>query len=351
VILSAVSALYGAIAVQRRDYVGDASRQRRLRRPVISVGNLRVGGSGKTPTVGYLARLLVAAGERPAILSRGYARRHPSDGVTVVSDGHRILADVDHAGDEPLMLARMLPGVPVLVGTDRYLSGRLGEERLGVTVHLLDDGFQHVALFRDVDLLMADGVDLTDRVLPAGRLREPLSVARAADALLTIDAAEERIDTLRQVLGVPTVFRVRRQLGPVSWLRSAPTAQPSRETPLLAVAGIAQPQRFFDDLAAAGWCVAGTLSFPDHHRYEPADVQRIARAARNARAEAIVTTEKDAVRFEAVACSGNSLPFAVASLSVTIEPAAFSEWLAVRLQDARSTSPRRPSPDSGIPER
>ena len=187
-ILSAASSLYGAIAVQRRQwYARDATRAKRLCRPVISVGNLRVGGSGKTPTVAHLARLLLTAGERPSILSRGYARRIPADGVTVVSDGDRILSDVDHAGDEPLMLARMLPGVPVLVGPDRYLSGRFGEERLGVTVHLLDDGFQHVALFRDVDLLLVDADDLTDAVLPAGRLREPLSVARAADAVLTFE--------------------------------------------------------------------------------------------------------------------------------------------------------------------
>ena len=131
----------------------------------------------------------------------------------MVSDGRQILADVDHAGDEPLMLARMLPGVPVLVGADRYLSGRFGEERLGVTVHLLDDGFQHVALFRDVDLLLADAADLTDRVLPAGRLREPLSAARAADAVLTIDAGEERIEELRQRAGraddLPSAARAR----------------------------------------------------------------------------------------------------------------------------------------------
>ena len=130
------------------------SRRRRLSQPVVSVGNLRVGGSGKTPIVAHIARLLLERGERPAILTRGYARRCRPDGVTVVSDGTTILAGIESAGDEPLMLARALPGVPVLVGANRYLSGRLAEERFGATVHLLDDGFQHLELARDVDLLL-----------------------------------------------------------------------------------------------------------------------------------------------------------------------------------------------------
>ena len=149
--IETLSAAYSAAAAWRRQwYARDPSRRRTLTRPVVSVGNLRVGGTGKTPTVEYLARLLVANGERPVILTRGYARRRPLDGVTIVSDGTAIRADLDTAGDEPLMLARALPGVPVLVGADRHLSGRLAERRFGATVHLLDDGFQHVALARGV---------------------------------------------------------------------------------------------------------------------------------------------------------------------------------------------------------
>ena len=122
---------------------GHPERRRRLSRPVISVGSLRVGGSGKTPIVALIARLLVEVGERPAVLSRGYGRRAASDGVTVVSDGASILASVDAAGDEPLMLARALPRVVVLVGSSRYLGGRLAEQQFAATVHVLDDGFQH----------------------------------------------------------------------------------------------------------------------------------------------------------------------------------------------------------------
>ncbi len=149
---------------------------------------MAVGGSGKTPLVAHLARLLQDAGHRPAILTRGYARARPSDGVTVVSDGERLLADLDRAGDEPLMLARRLPGVPVLVSSDRYLSGRLAERRFDCSVHLLDDGFQHFQLERDVDLVVVSGADLArPGTLPSGRLREPLDVLRDASAVVLAD--------------------------------------------------------------------------------------------------------------------------------------------------------------------
>src|SRR5262249_28741097 len=150
----------------------------------VSVGNLRVGGSGKTPIVDYLARMLTESGERPAILTRGYARRVARDGVTIVPDGTHVVADLDTARHEPLMLARALPGVPLLGRADRYLSGTLAERRLGATVHLLDDGFQHLELAREVDLLLVSEDDLTDRPMPAGRLRERLDAASAADAAL-----------------------------------------------------------------------------------------------------------------------------------------------------------------------
>jgi tetraacyldisaccharide 4'-kinase len=143
-VLTIASHLYALGARVRRRTLSSSDAQRRLDRPVVSVGNLSVGGSGKTPLVAYIARLLEDAGERPAILSRGYARTRPEDGVTVVSDGIRLRADLERAGDEPLMLARALPRVPVLVCADRYLAGRLAELRLGATAHLLDDGFQHL---------------------------------------------------------------------------------------------------------------------------------------------------------------------------------------------------------------
>ena len=271
-----------------------------------------MGGSGKTPIVAAVARELAAAGERPAILSRGYARRRSADGVTVVSDGRTIGVGVDLAGDEPLMLSRQLPGIAVLVGSDRYLSGRLAEERLGATVHILDDGFQHLALGRAADLLVVDEEDLGDDVLPAGRLRERLDAARAADAALVNGRDPQR---LAARLGITEAFSVSRVLGDVP------------EAPLFAVAGIARPQRFFGDLAARGCKVAGSLAFPDHHRFSAADIARIATAAKKTGATVIATTEKDRVRLPADA---DGLAIVSVPLVVTVE-SRFMDWLMKRI--------------------
>lgn len=334
-IRSAASSIYGAVARQRRQwYARHPSRQRRLDHPVISVGNLSLGGSGKTPVVEYVARMLLDAGERPAILSRGYARRVQTDGVTVVSDGREVLADLDHAGDEPLMLARALPGVAVLVAADRFVAGRYAEERLGSTVHILDDGFQHIALWRDINLLLVDQADLSDEVLPAGRLREPLSAAQAADAALVTSADDAARAYVRDRLGVPTVFRVRRALQAVRMVSSGKPIEPAAVGPVFAAVAIARPQRLFEDLSAAGWRLGGTMTFRDHHRFSQGDVTRIARASRDAQTHVVVTTAKDAVRLEALDCS--SMALAVAHTKSIVEPVpGFEAWLRDRLSQAR----------------
>jgi tetraacyldisaccharide 4'-kinase len=326
-ILRAASFLYGAAAAwRRRWYAGHPQRQRRLARPVISVGNLSVGGSGKTPLVAALAQVLLDHGERPAVLTRGYARAAPTPGVTVVSDGRRIVSGLAASGDEALMLARCLPRVAVLVGSNRYESGRVAEESLGVTVHLLDDGFQHVRLGRAVDLVAVNAEDLSDRVLPAGRLREPLAAAAAADAILTA-AQPEAIEAFREALGVRTIFQYRRVLGEPRWLGEGTEAGLPGRTRVFAVAGIARPQRFFADLTAAGWPIAGTMAFRDHHRFDAADLRRIRDAARAAGAEAVLTTEKDGVRLEPL-LAGERI--AAVPLILTLEPS-FTPWLLARL--------------------
>jgi len=327
-LIGILSEAYGAAAAWRRAwYAADPSRRRRLARPVVSVGNLRVGGSGKTPIVAHLARLLAGAGEHPAILTRGYGRRRASDGVTVVSDGTRVAADLDSAGDEPLMLARALPGVPVLVSADRYLSGRIAERRLGATVHLLDDGFQHLQLARDVDLLLASEEDLTDRPLPAGRLRERLQAARAADAILVTAGYDSAADRVGRALAVDTVFRVTRTIGApreITGRRESVVVPPG--APVFVAAGIARPDRFVADIAAAGWEVAGLLTFRDHHPFDARDIARIAAAAKSAAAAIVLTTEKDAVRL--AVCDLGDMPIASVPLRVGVEPAdRFRAWL------------------------
>ncbi len=339
-----LNSLYAQIARARRRAYQRPDRQRQLRRPVVSVGNLRVGGSGKTPTVACIARTLVELGERPSVLSRGYARRRAPAGVVVVSDGHRMHADLDASGDEPLMLARSLEGVPVLVAEDRYLAGVVAERHLGATVHVLDDGFQHLPLARDVDLLIVGDDDLADpRTLPGGRLREPLSAAAAADALLVPGAAPDAAGQIGARLGVAASFGLTRVVEEPLRLDSMAAAVPaSRNTPVYAVAGIARPDRFFTQLADDGWAVAGTLAFADHHRYDLRDIARIVRAAKSAGASALVTTEKDLMRllpFRPLALSVVWVP-----LTVRIEPEArFRSWLSTRLADARRASGARSS--------
>jgi tetraacyldisaccharide 4'-kinase len=303
-----------------------------LSRPVVSIGNVAVGGSGKTPLVAHVARLLVESGYRPAVLSRGYGRRTPSHGTTIVSDGSRILADVDRAGDEPLMLARAVPGVPVLVGASRYASGRLAEERFGATVHLLDDGFQHVQMARDVDLLVVSEDDLKDRPLPIGRLREPLAAAAQADAAIVPAGYPVAVDRVARAVGIATAFQMTRAISAPHTIAAAaePIVVPP-ESRVFAVAGIARPERFFADVDAAGWRIVGQLAFRDHHIFTQADVRRITGAARNAAAAIVLTTEKDAVRLER--CDLTGLPIAAVPLVVGVEPAdAFRAWLLDRLR-------------------
>ena len=330
-----LSSVYGSAAAWRRHWYAAHPRwRRRLTQPVISVGNLRVGGSGKTPIVGALVQMLLEAGERPAILTRGYGRRSRQR-VTVVSDFHRVQATADESGDEPFMLARALPGAAVVVSADRYLAGEVAERRLGATVHVLDDGFQHVQLDRDIDLLLVAEEDLEDRPMPAGRLRERLDAGSVADAALVTagyDAAAERI---ARGFSLTTVFRVTRTIGAPRMIAGAhDSVVVPTESRVFVVTGIARPDRFVADLAAAGWTIAGTLHYRDHHRFTPRDVRRIGAAAREASSAIILTTEKDAVRL--TACELGTLPIAAVPLVVGIEPRdRFQEWLFERLSNAR----------------
>jgi tetraacyldisaccharide 4'-kinase len=330
--------LYARAATARRAwYARHPEARRRLSRPVVSVGNLAVGGSAKTPTVRHVARVLAGMGERPAILSRGYARARPTDGVVVVSDGDRIRADLDRAGDEPLMLARSLPGVGVFVSPDRYLAGCLAERCFGATVHVLDDGFQHFRLARSVDLLLVTGDDVREeRTLPFGRLREPWSAARAADAIIAVEA-DPRVDeqdVKRAGLEGRPFFRLARQLGAARPLAGGQEIAPGRGRALL-MAGVARPDRLRADVERAGWTLAGEMVFGDHQRFVEKDLARIGSAARAAGADIVLTTEKDLVRLRRF----RPVPMLVAwvPLHVTVEPAdVFQGWLAERLAAARA---------------
>lgn len=321
--MSLLSTTYGRVARLRRSwYERHPQARRALDRPVISVGNLSVGGTGKTPVVAAIARLLLAIGERPAIISRGYARRETIDGVLVVSDGERVLEPVDRTGDEPQMLARALPSVPVVVCADRFLAGRVAERRLGCTVTLLDDGFQHLVLGRNIDIVVLPAADLDGDVLPGGRLREPLDAVCSADCLL-VPGPDHDAARVSAVFENTPVFRVVPEYRPLRPLDQA-TAVPARVR-VVAVAGIARPARFFD--AVRDRCeVVETMAFRDHHWFTKSDLDRIRSVAQKSGADLVVTTEKDAVRLPAQA------GWAVLPMDVTIEPAErFAVWLRDRL--------------------
>lgn len=351
--MSTLGALYGRVATARRAWYRRRHQAvRRLPHPVISVGNLVVGGSGKTPVVALVARTLLEHGHRPAVLSRGYARRQFQEGVVVVSDGRRVLEPVERAGDEPCMLAHALPGVPVLVSGDRYLAGQLGAHRFGTTVSILDDGFQHLQLARDVDLLLASPSDLEEDVLPTGRLREPLGAAAAAHAVIVHGSAEEAALVAAR-LGVAHRFTAATQMGapravsvPDGGAGSGSDASVAVPVPgdrVYAVSGIARPERFLASLEHQGWRVADYRAFRDHHWFTAADLARIDAAAAAAGATCVVTTEKDAVRLS-VAGVTPRLPWFSMPVQVQVEPAGeFVAWLLERLTSERA------SPDPAMP--
>jgi tetraacyldisaccharide 4'-kinase len=271
---------------------------RKLRLPVISVGNLSVGGSGKTPFVQTLGRWLTAQGIAFDILSRGYGRE--SRGVLMVEATGKAAT----FGDEPLLLARSL-GVPVFVGEDRYAAGLAAEEFAGrskysARLHILDDGFQHRRLHRDFDIVLLAHGDLRGRLLPFGRLREPLSSLGRAQAVV----APEDLDSL---LTEPNVWQIKRRL-------VLPSPAPTRP---LAFCGLARPKQFWEALADIGIYPVRTFAFADHHKYKARDIALLQRLAKMHEANGFLTTEKDLVKIEA----GKLAPIVAPELRIELENA------------------------------
>lgn len=254
---------------------------RRLQWPVVSIGNLSTGGAGKTPLTIALAQALTQRGVHVDVLSRGYGRRSALP-LQVDPDGI-----ADEFGDEPILIARET-GVPVYVAAQRYQAGLLAERGTPASsgVHLLDDGFQHRQLHRDVNILLLNSNDLGDSLLPAGNLREPLSAMRRAD-ILALPAQEAP--------ALEPALRNQGWQGPL-WRLQRTMNVPQIDGPVVAVCGIAKPQQFFDGLRGAGLQVAGCIAFSDHHRYTERDLDRLLTAARAASVAAFVTTGKDRVR-------------------------------------------------------
>ena len=276
--MNPLASIYGGIVGARNSLYGHGLlRARRLQGSVVSVGNLSAGGSGKTPFVMLLGELLKAQGIEFDVLSRGYGRT--SRGVLLVDPG----GHAAEFGDEPLLMARRLL-VPVIVGEDRFAAGRLAESRFGARLHLLDDGFQHRGLARDFDIVLVTPQDLNDRLLPAGRLREPLGSLRRADAAVLMSGASADAFPLQD----KTVWRVRRGIA----------AQNVPPRPVV-FCGIARPQNFVLQLRAANIEPVAEAFYRDHRAYSKKDIQELLALKQKSDAGGFVTTEKDAVNLGA----------------------------------------------------
>jgi tetraacyldisaccharide 4'-kinase len=295
--LAPLSWLYAAAAAGHRAlYRCGLWRARRLPCRVISVGNLVVGGTAKTPFAAWLAAMLRERGRKVVLVSRGY-RRADTSPVYVVSDGRRVCGSVEAAGDEPMLLAARAPGVPVLVGRDRGLVGLRAVTAFGAEVIVLDDGFQHHRLARDVDLVLFDGrLGLGNRrTLPRGPLRESLRALRHADAIGVVDGPLPEADEARIARAAPHArrFRAERRPAELRSLRDGSIASPDvldgEEIGMLAA--LAQPRGFRRTLEKLGARVIAERVFRDHHTYRAADLRGLARAAPR-----WVTTQKDAVK-------------------------------------------------------
>ncbi len=324
-LLAPLGTVYGAaMKIRAASYARNCLSRRRSPLPVVSVGNLVLGGSGKTPIVAWLARALQREGFRPAIVSRGYGRQTPPQQLVIVSDGQRQRASADEGGDEPVMLARALPGVPVVVCSERWQACETLAHEQWADVVILDDGFQHLALHRDVDLVLVDGRILTERLFPAGALREPLTALRRAHALLAPShetARQELKDALARIHPNAPLYGFRSSLVALELLNEQRTAPVEflRAKKVLAFAGIARPERFFDALRALGTEVIAR-ALPDHVTYSAELFEELQREARAAGAEALVTTAKDAVKLHESACAA-AMPLVVAHQGVEVEGA------------------------------
>jgi tetraacyldisaccharide 4'-kinase len=311
------------LARRERRLANGSEPVRRLHFPVIGIGNLSTGGAGKTPMAIALAKALVERGFHVDVLSRGYGRSERA-AAHVRPDG-----TAEEFGDEPLLIAREA-GVPVYVAAQRYEAGVLAEREAapGIrAVHILDDGFQHRQLDRDIDILLLSARDLRDRLLPAGNLREALAAVNRAD-VVAIPAAEPEVEA---------EVRARGWAGPV-WRLERRMDVPAVDAPVLAFCGIARPEQFFAGLREAGTDVAGTQAFGDHHRYAQPDLDRLVARAGRCGASSLLTTGKDAVRLAGLK---SGLPIITVGLRTEIvdEPAVV-DCLASRLEAATRIQPR-----------
>jgi tetraacyldisaccharide 4'-kinase len=291
--MNPLSAVFGAgVTIRNALYDRRVFPVKKLARPVVSIGNISVGGSGKTPFIIALGQLLAERGIAFDVLSRGYGRT--SAEIAFVDPN----GSPAQFGDEPLLIARKLQ-VPVIVGADRYQAGLLAEEKFSSKLHLLDDGFQHRRLHRDFDIVMLPAEDQKGVLLPMGRLREPLTALDRSDAVVLPDSPDRQ-------LRVKNIWHARRVVD-----------MPAARGKIIAFSGIGRHRQFFAALKSANLAIADTITFRDHHRYDQRDVDRLLALKKQSSAESFVTTEKDLINLGAF--SSQLSPLLTAKLRIELE--------------------------------
>lgn len=321
IILPPLSALYGAITRTRLSmYRRGTFRSTKLDRPVISVGNITTGGTGKTPLVEWVARRLAQEGKRVCVLTRGYRRTEPGERV-LVSDGETAFSTPHLAGDEAFLLATNLKGFAAVISdANRVAAGQDAIKHLRTDCFVLDDGFQHLRLARDLDIVTIDATNpWGGGLLPAGRLREPIGgLSRAGCVVITrVDQAGE-VESIRQQISNNSncpVFKSRmttRALVPVN------DSPETIATPVGAFCGVGNPASFFKQLRQEGYVSVFEKAMPDHHAYTQQDIDSITHDAERAGARSLITTAKDAVKLQALTFS---LPCFSLDVEISIDDA------------------------------
>lgn len=291
--MNPLSVIFGAgVALRNALYDRQVLQVKRLARPVISIGNISVGGSGKTPFVIAMGQLLAERGIAFDILSRGYGRS--STEIAIVDPN----GSAAQFGDEPLLIARKLQA-PVIVGADRYQAGLLAEQKFTSKIHLLDDGFQHRRLHRDFDIVLLPAEDQSGFLLPTGRLREPITALSRADAVVLFDSQE-------QPVGAKSIWRAHRVI-----------ELPAAAGKAIAFSGIARPRQFLEGLKSSKMEISGTLTFRDHHRYDQRDIDRLLALKKQTSADRFITTEKDLINLGTLASQLS--PLRTAGLRIELE--------------------------------
>lgn len=334
------SKLHNAILKRRIAlYKSGAFQSFSLGARTVSVGNLTVGGTGKTPLVAYVARVLADGGEKVCVISRGYKRANPKRKV-LVSDGEKILTDARHAGDEPFELARKLLGRAIVVAdADRVGAANWARGRFGITAFVLDDAFQHLRARRDSDIVTIDATNPfgNGKLLPFGILREPLDGLKRADAVVItranlVETVEDLKAEIRKFNSACPIFVTENRITNLTELKDFHRAEEFQDTKtenqklkFLAFCALGNPRNFFAQLEREKFNLIETETFSDHFFYRQSDIEKLEKAARAANAEALLTTAKDAVKLKDLRFD---LPCLVAESEMIFEEKdEFSRWL------------------------